>query len=245
MNDTAHGSKIEAVLFDLDGTLIRARMTEFIPLYVQGLAGYCSSYVKPKKFIKAMLKTIHDLIYHEGDGFMTNEERLYRRMENDLGLPEEALRESLELFAKNDLTALQSLIRPIPLARQILLECRDKGLPLVLATNPVFPKFMIRARMAWADLDEELFRYVTSYENSHYCKPQAGYFREVADLLDVAPESCLMVGNDFSHDLAAVRVGMQAFLVDTWLVDRGEAEWPCLHRGDHASLQRFLNERLQ
>lgn len=244
MAELSQKYNFKAVLFDLDGTLLRAQMTEFIPRYVHALATYCADYVKPKKFEKAMLMAIHTLINKQGDGEATNEERVYATMQHELGLPEELLRDSLAHFEKHSLPDLQELIRPIPLAQQIVTECRQKGVPLVLATNPVFPRFMIQARMRWADLDESFFVHLTSYENSHHCKPQPGYFRDIAELLEVEPEQCLMVGNDLNHDLAAVAVGMKAYLVDTWLVERGEPEWPCEYRGDHGALQEFLAQQL-
>jgi len=244
MSSQSNNTSIRAILFDMDGTLLRARMAEFIPRYVESLAGYCAGYVKPKKFIKAKLRAIRELINREGDGSMTNEERMYHMMTGDLNLPSEILRESFAHFQENGLDQLQELIRPIPLARQVVLDCRQRGIPLVLATNPVFPRFMIIARLAWGGLDESLFDLVTTFENSRHCKPQAGYFSDIAEQLDIPPQNCLMVGNDLNHDLAAVSVGMQAFLVDTWLVEHGDPEWPCENRGDHQALQKFLDQHL-
>jgi FMN phosphatase YigB (HAD superfamily) len=237
-------NSIEAVLFDLDGTLLRAQMVEFIQRYIHGLATYCADWVKPKKFEKAMFSAICNLIHTESDGSMTNEERIYATMNRELAISESLLRESLTHFEQNGMMELQELIHPIPRAKQIIKDCRQKGIPLVLATNPVFPKFMIQARMQWAELEEDSFKHITSYENSSYCKPQAGYFRDIAELLNVAPENCLMVGNDINHDLAAVAIGMKAYLVDTWLVERSGPEWHCEYRGDHESLQEFLHEHL-
>lgn len=233
---------IKAVLFDLDGTLLRANMKEFVPQYIRGLAAYCTDLVEPKKFEKTLITIIRDLIHTEGDGSMTNEERVYARMHQELAIPESMMRESLAHLKEHSLDRLRGFIHPIPLARQIVKDCQRKGIPLVLATNPVFPKFMIQARMEWAGLEEDSFTHLTSYENSYYCKPQAGYFQAIAEQLSIAPENCLMVGNDLSHDLAAVAIGMRTYLVDTWLVDRGGTEWPCDHRGDHGSLQKFLRE---
>ncbi|MEA3362293.1 MAG: HAD family hydrolase [Thermodesulfobacteriota bacterium] len=245
MTESEEKFSIEAILFDLDGTLLRANMKEFIQQYLRGLAAYCADLVEPERFEKALLTIIRDLIHTEGDGFTTNEERVYSQMHRELAIPETMLRESLTQLKEQGLDRLQGFIRPIPLAGQIVKECRSKGIPLVLATNPVFPKFMIQARLKWAELEEDSFTYLTSYENSHYCKPHAGYFHAIADQLGISPENCLMVGNDINHDLAAVAVGMKTFLVDTWLVDRDGPEWPCEHRGDHGSLQKFLQEQLR
>ena len=244
MSSQSRNAVISAVLFDMDGTLLRARMSEFIPRYVDSLAAYCSGHVKPKKFIKAKLHAIRELIYEPGDGTLTNEQRLFQLMMRDLKIPATVLQESFDHFQHNGLTALQHFIKPIPLARQIVNDCRRKGIPLVLATNPVFPAFMIKARLRWGGLDESMFDLITAYENSYHCKPQPGYFSDIARTLDIPPQQCLMVGNDLNHDLAAVSVGMQAFLVDTWLVDHGPPEWTCPNRGDHLALQDFLASHL-
>ena len=244
MTETEKKNTFEAILFDLDGTLLRANMQKFIPQYIRGLAAHCTELVEPEKFERTLLTIIRELIHTEGDGSMTNEERVYTRMYQELALPKSMMRESLAQLKENSLDELREFVHPIPLAKQIVKDCQEKGIPLVLATNPVFPKFMIQARMEWAELEEDSFTYLTSYENSHYCKPHAGYFQAIAKQLGIIPENCLMVGNDLSHDLAAAAVGMKTYLVDTWLVDRGGPEWPCDYRGDHSSLQQFLQEQL-
>ncbi len=244
MSSPEQNPPIKAILFDLDGTLLRVHMTEFIPKYLQGLASYCVDPEQTEIFIRTLLQSIRDLITTEGDGAQTNEERICRWMEEKLDISQERLQQSLTRFKENGIAGLQSMVHSIPLAQQIVAECSATGIPLVLATNPVFPKFMIQARLTWGGLKEDDFCHMTSYENSHFCKPQAGYFTDVAEHLGVPPENCLMVGNDTSHDLAAVAVGMQTYLVDTWLVEREGPVWPCDNRGDHAALQRFLQDRL-
>lgn len=235
---------IDAVLFDLDGTLLRVQMEQFIPRYIEGLAAHCREHVKPKKFARVMLGAIRGLIQAAGDGLTTNEQRVYSTLQQQLSIPETVLRDSFQRFAIDGLDTLQDLVHPIPLARKILDECHRQGVPVVLATNPVFPEFMIKARLLWGDLGDISFCHLTSFENSCYCKPQAGYFEEISAQVGVNPKKCLMVGNDTSHDLSAASVGMKTFLVDTWIVEREEAEWPCPHRGDHAELYRFLQQQL-
>ena len=244
MSSPEHSPPIKAILFDLDGTLLRVHMSEFIPKYLQGLAAYCVEPEQTEIFIKTLLQSIRDLINTEGGGTQTNEERICYWMEEKLAVSQEMLKKSLDHFRDNGITGLQPMVHAIPLAQQIVKECLSAEVPLVLATNPVFPKFMIQARLEWGGLRQDDFCHLTSYENSHYCKPQAGYFSDVAEQLGIPPENCLMVGNDTSHDLAAVAVGMQTYLVDTWLVEREGPEWPCKNRGDHAALQHFLQERL-
>ncbi|MCK5826178.1 MAG: HAD family hydrolase [Desulfuromusa sp.] len=244
MMESEQKGAIKAILFDLDGTLLQANMHKFIAQYIRSLAVYCAEKVTSKQFEKVLLAIIHDLIKTAGDGSKTNEERVYARIRQELSIPESMMRDCLTQFKQNDLEELREWVQPIPLAKQIVKECQEKGVPLVLATNPVFPRFIIQARMQWAGLEEDSFTYLTSYENSCYCKPQTGYFQAIVDRLGVAAENCLMVGNDFNHDLAAEAIGIKTYLVDTWLVDRGDSEWNCDYRGDHSSLQKFLREQL-
>lgn len=237
-------ASIKAVLFDLDGTLLRVQMAEFIPRYIQGLAQCCVEVVAPKKFEQAMLSAIRSLIRFCGDGQLTNEQRLFSILQQQLNVPETVLQQAFAAYRHNGMEELQGLVKSIPLARVIVNDCLQQQIPVVLATNPVFPEFMISARLEWAGLGDLHFEHVTSYENSYYCKPQSGYFQAIAEQIGIEPQHCLMVGNDTQHDLAAVAVGMQTFLVDTWVVAREGAAWPCQHRGDHLLLQQFLQETL-
>lgn len=234
---------IRAVLFDLDGTLLRVQMAEFIPRYIDGLAELCKEVVAPKKFTAAMLAGIRSLIRFPGEAGVTNEQRLFTFLQQQLAVPESQLRACLDSYRHAGMVELQGLVRGVPLARKIVDECQQQ-LPLVLATNPVFPGFMIDARLAWAGMEDVEFAHVTSYENSCYCKPQAGYFQEIADRLQLAPQECLMVGNDTQHDMAAAAIGMQTFLVDTWVIERDGADWPYQQRGDHLALQNYLQQVL-
>lgn len=234
---------IDAILFDLDGTLLRVQMLDFIPRYIAGLAECCREFAKPKKFERVMLGAIRELIRDNGDGQMTNEQRIYATLQEQLAIPEMALRDSFRKFESDQLESLQDLVHPVPLARKILGECQQYGVPLVLATNPVFPEFMIQARLRWGNLADIPFQHLTSFENSCYCKPQAGYFREIVDQLGLAPERCLMVGNDANQDLSAAAIGIRTFLVDTWAVEREGTSWPCEQRGDHGALQLFLQQQ--
>jgi FMN phosphatase YigB (HAD superfamily) len=242
MTNLADKPPIGAVLFDLDDTLIRAQMREFVIRYVGSLAQHCAAEVRPKTFTKTMGKIIYDLIHISGDGRSSNEERIFNRLAADLKLDRELIRSALGHFAELDLEALQTLVKPIPLAGKIVRDIRATGMSMVLATNPVFPKFMVQARMRWGGLREEDFIYISSIENSYHCKPHPQYFENIAKILGLAPEECLMVGNDTSQDLAATAIGMRTFLVDTWMVDRGEPMWPYDGRGDHSALLRYLQQ---
>lgn len=236
-------SHIRAVLFDLDGTLLQVDMKDFIPRYVMGLAEGFKDLVSPKKFKKTFLKGIRELIQGPADG-TTNEERLMTVLTKDLSISAQEFRLRVDLFRGQGPDSLAEMVSAIPDAKEAVEHCRLQGQKLVLATNPVFPLFMIDARRRWSGLDKTCFDYVTSYENSCYCKPSLAYFEEVTEKIDVPAEQCLMVGNDSSHDLAAMGVGMTTYLVDTYLVERPGRRWPSDYRGNHTDLLSFLQQHL-
>jgi FMN phosphatase YigB (HAD superfamily) len=47
----------------------------------------------------------------------------------------------------------------------------------------------------------------------HACKPHAAYYLEIAEMLAVEPEDCLMVGDDPTLDMPASAVGMMTYFV--------------------------------
>ena len=89
---------------------------------------------------------------------------------------------------------------------------------MAIATNPIFPARAIEHRLEWAGVGDIPFDLVTAYENMHTSKPSPDYYREIADLLSVSPEVCVMIGNDVQRDIEpAQAAGMHTFLADEWL----------------------------
>ena len=100
-------------------------------------------------------------------------------------------------------------------------------------------------RIRWAGLDPADFETVTTYENSRFCKPDPRYYREILNNAGLAPEECIMVGNDVREDMAAQTLGMQVFLLtDCLLHAEGKdlSRWP---RGGFKELRKYLEENLK
>ena len=231
---------IRAVLFDLDGTLVQVEMTRFIPAYVTGVGRHFLDRVPLPKFAQVALQAVYSLVHFE-DGSRSNEERFLGALERNLDIPPDLYRERLADFCKDGLGELAPLVGTVPEARSLVDICLERDLPVVIATNPVFSRSVINARLGWGGLNDYEFAGVTTLENSRFCKPSPRYFLDLADSLGVAPSQCLMVGNDTGHDLAASRVGMPTFLVETWTVDREESFIPD-YRGSHEELLQFLQQ---
>ena len=82
----------------------------------------------------------------------------------------------------------------------------------------------MRTRLNWVDLRPEDFSLVTTYNNSTFCKPDPGYYREILRTVEKSPETCRMVGNNPSDDMSAAQLGLDVFLVTDHL--ENEANLP-------------------
>jgi len=231
--------ELRGLLFDLDGTLLQVEMHRFIPAYLDELATQFSDTVPRERFTRVAQRAVHALI-QSGDAERTNRERYLAMLEAHLEIPAERFEERLNSWLDHGLARLADYVWPVDGARLLLDHCFSLDIPVVLATNPVFPAPLIEARLSWGGLDDYPFRLVTSYENTRYCKPQAGYFLDLLALLDIEADNALMIGNDTEHDLAAGQVGMATFLADTYLIDRLNGDYHSDWRGGLDDLHRLL-----
>ncbi|MHB9145523.1 MAG: HAD family hydrolase [Symbiobacteriia bacterium] len=230
---------IKAVLFDLDGTLLPLEQETFLREYLQRLAAKVAGLVPPDRFVKQLMaSTLAMTANREAD--RTNQQIFAADFYPKLGVPEETLMPILEDFYERDFGNIRTIVTPDPAARQAVTAVLARGLDAVVATNPVFPMTAIRQRLDWAGLADLPFKLVTSYEDSHFCKPNPEYFLEVASRTGRQPESCLMVGNDVGEDLVAASVGMRTYLVKDHLINPSGAKPKADHIGTLAELAAFL-----
>jgi len=229
---------VRAALFDLDGTLVDVDMQVFVPLYLRRLATRLEPYAEPRRTFNTLRAAVMAML---GDttGECSLEELLRAMLAEELQMAWPDYQAGLVAFCREDLPELQPLVKPHPLARNLVEACVERGWRVALATNPIFPREVIDARLAWGGLDDLPFQPVTSYETSRHCKPHPGFFRDLLAELDLPPQACLMVGNDTLHDLAAGRVGMPTCLLTTWRIDR-EPVLPADWEGPHQALLEQL-----
>lgn len=202
--------KIEAVLFDLDNTLILFDENEFFKTYSQKLYNSFRDILTPEEFSNKLLKST--TVMTNNDGNLNNAE--YFMNDFALGIDEDKqqLWQRFEYFYSTQFEQFQSLMVPIPGTLELLRELKELGLKLVIATNPMFPLEVQLLRIKWAGLDEIDFDLITHAHNSTFCKPNPAYYVEICEKIDVEPERCIMVGNDVLNDMIAAKTGMKTFL---------------------------------
>lgn len=220
---------IKAVLFDLDGTLLPMDQNAFL----RGYFGLLTKTVVSRGydgalFMQALLAGTDAMV--KNTGIFTNEQMFWQTFQGfypDGNAPDKVI---FDDFYRDAFIGTKAFCGFDKRPRIIVDKVKGKGLVPVLATAPAFPAIATETRMGYVGLAPADFSLVTSYENSTYCKPSPDYYREVARAVGVAPEDCLMVGNDVTDDiLPATEVGMQVFLLTEFLINKIDADidgWP-------------------
>ena len=232
---------IKAVLFDLDGTLLPMDQDRFTSEYFKELAKKMAPYHEPEELIRSVWAGTKAMI--KNDGRQTNEAAFWNTYAGIYG--EEARGEEPRFaeFYSTRFGELSGMCGKDPAAGPMVRELRSAGYTLALATNPVFPMVAQEFRIGWAGASPEDFAWVTSYENSSWCKPSPGYYLSILEKIGAAPEETLMVGNDVNEDmLPAAGIGMQVFLLTPCLINREGRDISAWPNGDFASLRHYIQE---
>jgi FMN phosphatase YigB (HAD superfamily) len=231
----------EAILFDLDGTLLDIDMDFFLTKYFKEMGrmaangGYCD----PQQLVGQILKST-DVMIRDIDPKVCNEESFMQHFFNSLQVDEVEMRAFFDEFYLTGFPRLQGYCKPFAGVPEMMAQVFARESKVVIATNAVFPRRAIQLRMDWAGIGHFPYELVTSYENMHYCKPNRQYYEEIAANIGVEPSACLMIGNDVDEDLIAGKIGMKTFLVQDRLIDRGNSTYSPDWRGSLQDLFRFL-----
>lgn len=231
---------VQAVLFDLDGTLLPMVQEEFIKGYFGALCRrFAPKGYEPKRMIDTLWKGTAAMV--RNDGSCPNRDRFWAAFAEEFG--QERLQEIPEFddFYGREFNEAAACTQPTPLADRCVKTLREKGYPVILATNPLFPRVGTLSRIRWAGLDAADFALITTYENATHCKPNPAYYADICAQMRLDPARCLMVGNDYTEDLAAAATGMEVFLVTDCLIAPEGAD---LSRVPHGTMAELL-QRLE
>ena len=231
--------RIEMVFFDLDGTLLPMDLDEFIQGYFGLLAVKAASRgYAPEPLIKTVWNGVNAMVAN--DGGCRNEDAFWKVFTAAYG--EKALRDKamFDEFYAREFQQARRFCGFDARAAETVAWVRQQGFRVALATNPLYPAVATESRIRWAGLEPEDFEFYTTYENIGWCKPNPDYYREVLRRADLAPEACLMVGNDVGEDMIAETLGMKVFLLTDCLINKAGADIDRYPHGSFDALRDHL-----
>lgn len=244
---TINGKKqpIEAILFDLDGTLIDLQEEDLVKHYLKLVSIFFAEngYKGDPREIPAKILESTDIMLKDTDPNTTTIESFMNHFATSVGHDAEFLMALFDRFYIEKFDLVKHYAKPIPEVSTIIKKCEELNLKLVVATNPVFPETPVLKRISWGGLSEVDWKLITTGENMPVCKPHPLYFEKICEIIDIPPSNCLFVGNDAYFDMAAKEVGIWTFLLDTHLLTRKEVletgSQPDF-RGDYLDLEKIF-----
>ena len=235
---------IKAILFDLDGTLLPMDQEVFVRDYIGRLAAFLVPYgYDPQLLTKALWAGTGAMV--KNDGSTVNEDVFWKVFNSILGRDAKKDAALFEEFYTTIFQRSRESCGYNPAAADAIAQIRAMGYRVALATNPLFPAVATRSRIQWAGLSASDFELVTTYENSHFCKPNPDYYREILGKLSLDGPECLMVGNDVGEDMIAKSLGMKVFLLTDCLIHKAGEDISCYPNGSFPELLHDLRSLLQ
>ena len=208
---------LKAVLFDLDGTLLPMSEDEFVKLYFGALCKKVAPYgYDSEEFVKVIWAGTKAMA--KNDGSKTNEEAFWQNFAAHYGEQKLNDKKYFDDFYLNEFKCTKACVKENPYLSDILTLIKNLGLKVILATNPLFPKEGTYTRMGYLGLTPQDFEYISTYENSHYAKPNPQYFVEILDKHNLKPDEVIYFGNSESEDLIpATSLGIRTYLVGDFI----------------------------
>ena len=204
------------LLLDLDDTLLENDVNVFLPAYLQSFSQYVSHLIPPEIFIQSLI-TGTQLMMENNQPNSTLKEVFEAYFYQITGVERDEFEILADEFYASIYPELKKSMKVIPAAINLVESAFNRGYRVVIATNPLFPKTAIDQRLSWAGLHRDRFNFelVTTYENSHFAKPNPSYFAEILGKLGWSDDRYLVVGNDLEHDIVPANVlGLPTYWID-------------------------------
>lgn len=240
-------AKPDTLLFDLDGTLVPMTQDDFVKIYLGLMCKKLGEYgFEPKRVTDTIWKGFRAMSKNGGN--TSNREVFDKIAKEEFGERSEEFINLLFDFYKAEFNGAKSAVRYDMIesgsfdTASLVKKLREKGYSLVLATNPVFPRAALEARLAWVGLSADDFIYITDYENSRFCKPTKEYFDGILKAIGKSPENCIMFGNNVAEDMGAEKSGIKSFLVTDFLMNPENADVGAYAHGKFREIGDFLDE---
>ena len=232
---------IKAVLFDLDGTLLPMDQAVFMKDYFGRLLrrliplGYT-----PEVFHAAMKAGIAAMV--KNDGSRTGEEAYWDAYVAVSGTDLDKELPVLDDFYSGEFDEIAASCGCTPKAAELVHSLKARGIRVILATNPLFPRVATEKRIRWAGLQPEDFEFFTTFEDIGFCKPNPAYYKEVLRRGGLNAADCLMVGNDVAEDMmAGAAAGLRGFLLTDCLINTPAADIEQYPHGSFEELNAYID----
>ena len=238
----------EIFLFDLDGTLLNIEAEEFLKYYFGALsAEFEDLCADQEEFIGLLMGSTEKMI--KNDGSCSNQEAFMvdfmKKMEIEDQAEAENIKKRFDKFYQSKFTDLDKyfeLDRETPAEIIDYLKNQDKK--LILATNPLFPKEAVAARLSWIGIDAADFDLLTHYENMSYAKPNPNYYKEILEKTDADPKNCVMIGNDLKEDAVASELGIKTLIIEDKMIEREENNYPVSWQGSLKEFKELIKKEI-
>ena len=232
------------LLFDLDNTLIYNDMDKFLGVYLKALGKHLSSRIAPEKMVPLLLAGTDKMIKKQIPS-RTLEEVFDQVFYPGMGIPKEELVEDISRFYGEVFPGLKTVTQFRPEAVQLIEFAFRNDYPVVIATNPLFPRRAILERLDWAGipLDKYPYQLVTSYETFHFAKPNPAYYAEILAQLGWPERPALMIGNSLEDDiLPASQIGIPGYFLTDRPIPFPESIQPYSSQGPFEQVLSWIKE---
>ncbi len=232
--------KYEAILFDLDGTLLpmdyEVFMKGYFKLLAEAVAPFGYTY---ETLIPAMWRGVGAMV--KNDGTKPNSDAFWEVFSGIFGDGVYCHIPTFDEFYRTSFHRAKEFTTPTELSAKVVAAARACADKVILATNPLFPEVAIESRLSWIGLKVSDFDFVTTYENSGFCKPNPAYFSDIMNKFGLTAENCLMIGNNTVEDIAAATAaGIPSYLVTDCLICEGQM--PDCPQGSLQKTLEFLED---
>ena len=211
-------------LIDLDGTVLTMDTRAFSRAYFGALGRHLAGLVDPEAF-PAQLMTATAAMQDDLRPDVGNVDKFkvaFERMTPGLDLP--VFWNRIMAFYEGPFDAVRSVVAPNEPVVRAVRYLKNRGQKVVLATNPIFPAVATCKRLMWAGFEPKDFAWVSTMENSRFCKPHLEYWRDVLTAAGADAAASIAVGNDAVEDVSARLAGIATCLVTDYAIgDTGSA----------------------
>ncbi len=205
---------LKCLLFDLDDTLLINDMDTFSTHYFAAITARMQPLIAPELFAHALAAGTKAM--WKNDGSQGTNAQVFERV--FFGMVECDPQDILPIFDSfylHEFESLQVYTQRDPAARRAVEWAFGRGLQVVVATQPLFPRSANEARLRWAGVGAEEFPYalITSYDVMRASKPNPLFFKDIMAKLGLQPHECCMVGDSLDADMPAGKLGLSTFWV--------------------------------